>query len=290
MFSKHVVASRARRGFASQGPLTIRLLLPACLLAAVVAADTVTGVTKPFRDATLSATVPGSVVKILVKPGDRVKKDDVLVQLDSRLEELEVVRRKQQAESKAEIEAATARVATLKTDLEGTRRLFDSTKSVSREDLDKKTLEFQLAEAELHQLEVTENREQIEYEMAQAQLDKRSVKAPFDGVVTKINIEEGEICQPDRPLLRLVDVASVYFIANIEARLAHGLRVGQDLAVHIENDGTPLERTGKVEFVSPVVDAASGLQEVRVLFANPDGTVRPGLSGTVELGTTPNEK
>ena len=277
-------------GSAAAGLRAVAMLVPICLLAGIAVADTVTGVTKPFRDATLSATVPGSVVKVLVKPGDRAKKDDVLIQMDSRLEELEVARRKQQAESKVEIEAATARVATLKTDLDGTRRLFESTKSVSREDLDKKTLEFQLAEAELHQLEVTESREQIEYEMAQAQLDKRAVKAPFDGIVTKIDIEEGEICQPDRPLLRLVDIASVYFIANIEARLAHGLRVGQDLVVHIENDGTPIERTGKVEFVSPVVDAASGLQEVRLLFANPDGTVRPGLSGTVELEIAPNEK
>ena len=37
--------------------------------------------------------------------------------------------------------------------------------------------------------------------------------------------------------------------------------------------------TGKVVFLSPVVDPASGLQKVKLLFDNADGKVRPGLAG-----------
>ena len=250
-------------------------------------AETVIGVTRPFRDATLSAAVPGAVVEVTVKPGAAVKKGDVLVRLDSRLEELEVARRRQQAESQVEIEAAKARVATLKTDLDGTRRLFETTQSVSKDDLDKKELEFRLAEAELSQLAVAEERERIECEMAEAQLEKRAVRAPFDGIVTRVEIEEGEVCGPERPLLRLVDVTSVYFTASLDARLTPGLSLGQELAVRVENDGDPLGRVGTVEFISPVVDAASGLQDIRGRFATPDGRVRPGRPATVELGATP---
>ena len=109
--------------------------------------------------------------------GDPVRKGDVVIELNKTMEELEVTRRKLIWESKIEVKSAEERVGILKTDLDGARRLFETTKSVSKQELDNKELEYKLAIAELENLQISEEREKIEYEMAIEQLNRRQIVA-----------------------------------------------------------------------------------------------------------------
>ena len=54
----------------------------------------VAGVSKPFKEETLSSTVPGTVQRLLVKESDHVEKGQLLIELDSKQEEVEVACRK----------------------------------------------------------------------------------------------------------------------------------------------------------------------------------------------------
>ena len=118
-------------------------------LAVRAAGEDVPGVTRPVREALLSAAASGIVSRIAVREGESVTQGQALIELDRRQEELEVARRKLLWENPAEIRAAEARRDTTRTDFEATRTLFESTKSVSREELARKQLEFELASAEL---------------------------------------------------------------------------------------------------------------------------------------------
>jgi RND family efflux transporter MFP subunit len=254
----------ARRGL-TRPAWTIILFLPLLLLIIQIltqraqAQDStwVVGLTEPIHDITLSSPVIGIVGARPVEEGAFVKKGQVLIELDKSLEELEVSRKKL-VQDLAKIE------------FERTKTLSDRKAiSVSREEMDKKQTEFSISS--------------VEHELAKEQLRKRLLIAPIDGFVTEIFLEIGEGCETRQPVVRLVDTRRCYFIANVEAKLGNSLKTGQKLKLQIETGTSAAEVEGTISFVSPVVDPASGLMKVKLTFENPDGKIRPGVAGRMQV-------
>jgi len=243
----------------------------------------VAGITEPIDDITLNAIVEGTIAKLHFKEGATVKKGQTILELDKHLEALEVGRRKLLWESKAELEAAAAQTATLKSLLASTRELFDSTQSVSKDELIRLELEYKLAVSEKQRLEVEEVREKIEYEMALQRLSRRSLRSPIHGTIIKLFLSKGESCEPTQPLVHLVDTRKCIFVCNMEEWAGRILKKGQLIDLKIKIGSQTIDKKGKVIFASPVVDPASGLLEVKAEFDNADGAVRPGISGVLIL-------
>ncbi len=243
----------------------------------------ISGITEPIKDRTLSANVAETISTIFFKEGDKIEEGQTILELDNRLEALEVERRRLLWESKAEVESATAQVATLKSLLESTRELFNKTHSVSKDELDKLELDYKVSVAEKKRLEVAEERERIEYEMALRNLHKRSLRSPIQGTIIKLFLQEGETCEENQPLIRVVDTSRGRFVCNVEEWIGRTLKKGQSVKLKIRTGSKSIAKKGKIIFVSPVVDPASGLLEVKVEFNNPDGTVRPGVAGVMLL-------
>ncbi len=205
------------------------------------------GITEPFLDVTLSAAVPGIIAARKFQEGDFVNEGAVLVELDNKLEKLEVERRKLVRDQKW-------------SDFDGTQKLFKTTKGISKEEVEKKEAEYKIAA--------------VEHDIAEEQLRRRQVISPLSGAITEIMLEVGEACQPYR---------RCYFITNIEARLAAGLKLGQTVKMEIDTGAGMVDLRGKIVFISPVVDPASGLRKIKVLFDNPEDKVQPGVSGRMLL-------
>ena len=212
------------------------------------------GITEPFFDVTLSASVPGMISLQKFKEGDWVKEGEVILELDKKLEELEASRRKLVEDTR-------------KIDLEATQILFKNTKAISKEELEKKVVEYKVAA--------------VEHDMASEQLRKRLIVAPISGTITEINLDEGEACQPYQPLVRVVDTRQCYFVSSLEAKAASRLKLDQIVKLEIETGGAPIVVSAKMIFLSPVVDPASGLMKVKAIFDNRDGKVRAGLAGRI---------
>jgi multidrug efflux pump subunit AcrA (membrane-fusion protein) len=172
-------------------------------------------------------------------------------------------------------------VATLKWLLESNRELFASTASVSRDDLEKMQLDYELAVAEHKRLVTQEEREKIEYEMARETLRKRSLISPIQGTVIKLFQDEGEGFQENQPLAHIVDTSRGLFVCNVEEKIGRGLKKGQSVDLKINAGTKSIVVKGKLVFVSPVVDPASGLLEVKAEFENQEGLVRPGVAGSL---------
>jgi multidrug efflux pump subunit AcrA (membrane-fusion protein) len=123
----------------------------------------------------------------------------------------------------------------------------------------------------------------LELDLAKEALNKKQVKAPFDGIVTELPVEVGEYCEPPETILRMVDTSRFYCVTNIDPLVASKLKLN-DSVVYIAGNGTGESRLpGEIVFISPVVDPASGLLRIKALFANPDGLIRPGEGGFLEL-------
>jgi len=217
----------------------------------------VSGFIHPDRDAVLTASVAGIIDAIHFKPGDRVAQGDVVIELDRKLEEIEVRRRQIVIEN-------------LKKELERTRELFGRTRSVSQEELDQKAAELEIAGADL--------------ELAREQLERRRIRAPFAGVVTDVfDLEPGEGCQVQTPLIRIIDTARCRLEVHAPPRHAASLTQGDSVSLMVTDGVTENGVSGIVSFIAPIIDPASGLLEVHVEFDNRTVGVRPGTLGRVQL-------
>lgn len=216
-----------------------------------------TGITEAIADVTLSTSVPGIVGAWNHKEGDFVKEGEAVIELDKRLEELESQRRKLTMDH-------------LKDEMEALNTLYKkSSISVKKEDLRKAETDYKTA--------------RVEFEMAAEQLRKRTVFSPCAGHIVEILRDVGEACQGYQPLIRVVDSRQCYFVSNLESAHVARLKPDQTVKLEVETGAGAIKVDGKVVFLSPVVDAASGLQKIRVLFDNSKGVVRPGLAGRLIL-------
>jgi multidrug efflux pump subunit AcrA (membrane-fusion protein) len=87
-------------------------------------------------------------------------------------------------------------------------------------------------------------------------------------------------------VVRIVDTRRCYFVCNLEAQTGLALTLEQPIRLEIEVGKSKVLRSGKINFISPVVDPASGLLKVKAVWENPDGKIRPGVAATMHL-TTP---
>lgn len=219
------------------------------------AATTAQALTEPIGDVEMSTAVAGTVAAIHHGEGKFVAAGTVVLELDSRVEQIDVERR-------------TVQVETLKAELARSETLLKNTSSISREEVDKKRGEVRVATLEL--------------DLAREALSKRRIVAPFAGIVTLLPVEVGEYCQPSRVLLRLVDARQFYAVANVDPDAADTLKLGTPVAFSGKAAGQGA-LGGKIVFISPVVDPASGLLRVKALFDNPEGKLRPGVAGFLKL-------
>jgi RND family efflux transporter MFP subunit len=257
---------------------TLGLFLTAfSLQLSALAASAATGLIEPLQQATLASTVVGRIERVLVKEGDAVKAGQPLVELERELESLDAERRRLVAENQAEIDIARERATLLEREHQATVKLRSATGSVSQDEVNKKEIESKLAQAEVAQLIVREQIEALEYTIAREQLERRIIRAPADGVITRVHAQPGEICEVRQPLVAFVNASSCYLVANLEPAVAATLSVGAKVRVRVES----VVIGGTVDSMSPVVDSASGLRRVKILLPNPDGRITPGLVGTL---------
>lgn len=217
----------------------------------------VDAITEPIKDITMAFPVIGVVGARPLEEGAAVKPGQLVIELDKRLEELEVQRRKLAADL-------------AKIELDRLKSLAErSAISVSREEIDKKQAEYDIAK--------------IELDLAQEMLRRRQLLSPIDGHVAQFYKDVGEKCEEQQPVVRLVDTKRCYCVANIDAKAGSKLRPGQTLKIEIETGAGLVVRTGTVSYLAPVVDPASGLLKVKLTFDNADGAVRPGLAAALQL-------
>ena len=117
------------------------------------------------------------------------------------------------------------------------------------------------------------------------------IRAPIDGVVTSRQVGQGQFVNSytggaSTPLLVLSDLSRVWLVANLRDADASRVRRGATLSARVPAlDGRTF--TGRVVFVSPVVDPAAHRVTVRAEVANPDGALRPDMFAEVSVTAGP---
>lgn len=200
----------------------------------------------------------GYLEAIPIKEGQQVKKDDLLFQV------IPVIYK-----SKLDAENAEARLAQL--EYSYTKKLFVD-KVVSQN-------EVLLLEAKL-------TKAQAKAQLAAAELNFASVKAPFDGIVDRLHLQQGSLVQEGEILTTLSDNSLMWVYFNVpEARYLEymtNLNQNKDLKIELVlANGTTFNQPGKIGAIEADFNNENGNIPFRADFANPDKLLRHGQTGTV---------
>jgi RND family efflux transporter MFP subunit len=262
----------------------LRALIPfLAFFPGLVLAAEFTGLIVPRHDILVSTGVAAAVMQMQTEVGRRVKEGQLLVQLDDRLPALEAHRRRVIFEDESELRAARERVRILKPLADDSRRAFQAGGSVSREELSRLELDLSAALARLDQLAAQKVREKSELDIADQERLLRRVVAPVSGIVTRVDLELGEWAKIGEPMLQIVDADVCYLRVNITPMALRRLKLDQQIPISFEPSLRIPPVRGRISYLSPGIDAASGLVEIRVTFQNPGWRVPPGVKGSISV-------
>lgn len=220
------------------------------------------GITEPVKDVTMAFPLIGVVGTRPLEEGAAVKQGQVIIELDKRLEELEVERRRLVWELS-------------RNELNRVKSLAErSAISVSREEVDKKQAEFDVA--------------RVEHALAEETVRRRMLMSPVDGTIVQFFKDVGEKCEEQQPVVRVVDTRRCYLVVNLEARAGMAFVTGQAVKLEVDTGRGLTAVDGRVSYVAPVVDGASGLLKIKAIFENPGGKLRPGVTGRIRLPEEPS--
>jgi len=154
-------------------------------------------------------------------------------------------------------------------------------RAVAQQEVDNARSEFQAAQAAM--------------DAAQKDLDDTEVRAAIEGRVGRTLLEVGARVTGPADLLTTIDRLDPIYVSfqpssqqllvwQVDPRSRALIQAGSRLVVQVVlPDGSVLPRTGRLDFVAPALDAATGTQEFRAVFANGDRLLVPGQAVRVRL-------
>lgn len=230
-------------------------------------------------DLELAFPVSGIIAAMPVNEGTSVDAGSVLAQLGMRIEEIELARRQVLLDDLSELNASLAQQEVSTAQYETAQNLYDRGGAISKEELQNRRLARDLIRVEVKRLRTQEALQALDRDAAAEALDRRTMHAPSPGIISRILRKPGESVQAYEPVLSLCDVSEILVAASIPD-YGIDLPEGADVTlVFLGHD--PI--AGRVRFLSPVVDAASGLRDVRIEMSEYPDWLRPGLAADLIL-------
>jgi len=274
----------------------------------------------PLEQATVAPKISSTIKKFYVQRGARVKKGQLLAELENK--DLSAAAES----SKGDFELAEANYATTvgsslpqqiqkaeldavaaKSNFDAQQKVYESRKqlfqqgAIPRKDMDSAEVAFLQARSQNEQAQkqladlqrvgkqqalksAEGSRASAEGHMraAQALLSYSRITSPIDGVVTDRPLYEGDLATANQPLLTVMNTFRLIAKAHIAQSEAAVLKVGNPAELKIPGLDEPIK--GRVSLVSPALDPGSTTIEVWVEASKPDPALKPGM--TVELSMT----
>jgi macrolide-specific efflux system membrane fusion protein len=254
-----------------------------------------------LSEAEVPAQEAGVLTAVAVREGQQVAEGELLAQVDDQVSRLAAAAAQLQfsiAEAKAtnDVRIRYAKKALEVSEAE-LRRSTESVarfpKSVSESQLDVERLTVQKHLLELEQAMQDQQIATLEMKAkdhertaATAQVARRRIVAPFNGVVVQVLVRHGEWVEPGQQALRIVNVERLKAEGFIPAQRANANLAGQTVRLTLElGEKAAATFAGKIVFVSPEVDPITGQVRVWAEIDNKDGRLRPGQPARMVVAT-----
>jgi len=203
---------------------------------------------------TLTPDIPGTVREIAFESGATVARGDLLVKLDTSTEE-------------AQLKAVKAQLELARINLKRAEALW---------------AEKTLPEAELDAARAAVAQFQANAEAIQATIEKKTIRAPFDGQLGLRQVQLGQYLEAGRPIVSLQSLAPVYAEFSLPQQELSKLATG--MPVRLVSDAYPGRQfEGVLSAINPDLDPATRSVALQATFANPDRLLRPGMFARAEV-------
>ncbi len=209
---------------------------------------TAVGSIRPNQGAMISAQAAGTVTKVLVKSGDKVRKGQLLVEIDSSAE-------------RASLKATEAQLPAAQANYNRYRNLVASN-SASKAELDN-------AQSTYNQLLAT-------IEATKAQIERRQIYAPFDGEAGIVNVNVGQYVTVGTEIVRVEDQSSMKIRFTLPQTNLEDIFVGQKVTATI--DALPARTfPANITAIDPAVDTATGLINIEAIVTEGQDKLLSGM-------------
>jgi multidrug efflux system membrane fusion protein len=235
--------------------------------------DEFTGRLEAVNSVEIRPRVGGYIEAVNFEEGSRVRKGQLLFQIDPRPYRAEVGR------LTAEQQRARAQAELAKANRDRAQRLLDQN-AIAREEYDRLATAATAAAAEVGAVDAS-------LEAARLNLEFTRIVAPIDGRVSRAMITAGNLVDSSALLTTLVSDDPIYasFDADEQTYLRysrHGAEGDKPVFMGLVNEqGYP--RQGRLDFIDNRLDPRTGTIRGRAVFANADGALTPGLFARVRL-------
>lgn len=276
-------------------PITVTVAKVARGIVESTVTNTRAGTVKACRRARLAPHLGGQISLLPVQEGQKVKTGDVLVELWNKDAKAALALAKNEANAaNASAKETCIKYNTLNREAKRQTKLFKQ-KLTSEEKTEQAQGNANAAsaacEAATDQMKVAQSR----VDVANAAVERTIVRAPFDGIIAKINGELGEFVTPSPvglptlPVIDLIDYQCIYVLAPIDE--VDAPQVKKDLPARITLDAFPNHPfAAKVHRISPYIqdiEKQARTVDVEVYFANIIGesgqNLLPGYSADAEI-------
>ncbi len=216
-------------------------------------AISVNGSSMPNEEVAITSEVPGKILRILFREGTEVKRGAALVELDS--EELRAERKRLSVQKTLNEKIA-----------ERLKALYDK-EGVSLQEYEVAAAEVEKAKADIAVLD--------------AQLEKRIIRAPFDGRLGLRLVSEGSYLSPGLPIVSLVSIDPIKLEFSVPERYSREMKLGA--IVEFAIDGVSRLYTAKVIAKEPNIDPTTRTMRIKAEASNPDRSILPGAFARVTV-------
>ena len=269
---------------------------------------TINGRVSADQEVSVIPKAMGTVVALNVKLGDQVNEGDVLFTIEQTDMNLSVsqaangveLARKSVAQAenalntaKINYELNKEKIENAQLNLERTRQLYEegavSKSQLEQAELSASQLNLDALQTQVNQAEISYQQAQdqlqqaqISYQQAQSGLSNTVVLSPMTGLVSALNVKEGQIAASGQPAATIVNMDTVYIRVNVVENVVNRLSEGQEVEISV-----PAAFEGYIDsvidYVSPSADPMSKLYEVRAYVDNNQYGIRSGMTGSVKL-------
>jgi membrane fusion protein, multidrug efflux system len=217
------------------------------------------GTVAAVRGVTVSADLPGIVESISFDSGRPVTAGTVLVRLDTKQEQAQLV-------------AAQSQRDLARINLDRARELVGQG-VIAQSELDRTSAEHKQAEAKVGEIRAT--------------IERKQIRAPFSGVLGIRQVNLGQFLGGGDPVVALQAVDPVYVNFSVPQQDLGQLRIGAE--VRVDSEGlSGAAPTGRITAIDSVVNEATRNIQVQATLANPGGRLRPGtfVKAQVAVGSS----
>ena len=198
--------------------------------------------------------MPGSLVELNVKAGQRVNKGQVLARTDD--------------------SGLSQQVASLENQYAFAKTTFERQKNLWNQKIGS---EMQYLQAQTQMISAQRGVAQIK-----AQLSKTIIKAPFSGIIDEVFVEKGQVVAPSaQGLMRIVNLSNMYVSTSVPETYIGKLKIGTQVDVFLTSLGKTYK--GKVRQIGSFLNPSNRSFGIEVSVPNPDNLLRPNQVAKLKI-------